>query len=148
MVEDARLLKQMHLFKDLNAMEMVHVSRLVGHMKVRKGDAVVVEDTNTRALYVVKKGSFQITKEINGEKKLLGTLGRGDHFGEVSLIDHKPRSATVTAIEEGELLCLEQNAFEELLKQDPELETKLQQAFLLDLCHKLRRTNDYYILAL
>ncbi|UCF81651.1 MAG: cyclic nucleotide-binding domain-containing protein [Acidobacteriota bacterium] len=148
MVEDTRLLKQMNLFKDFSALEMVQISRVVTYQKVKRGDEVVVEDTQAGALYIIKSGTFAVTKEINGDRKLLGTLGRGDHFGEVSLIDHKPRSATVTATEDGGLLKISKKDFEELLKQDAKLEKKLYGAFLLDLCQKLRRTNDYYILAL
>ena len=148
MVEDTRLLKQMNLFQNFSALEMVQISRVVTYQKVKRGEEVVVEETQAGALYVIKTGSFAVTKEINGDRKLLGTLSRGDHFGEVSLIDHKPRSATVTATEDGGLLRISKKDFEEILKQDANLEKKLYRAFLLDLCQKLRRTNDYYILAL
>lgn len=148
MVEDARLLKQMALFKELDAMEMIQVSRVVSQRKVKKGGTVVVEDETASALFIIKDGTFEVTREINGEKKILGTLGRSDHFGEISLIDNKPRSATVRALEDSLVLVIERESFEQILSYSTEMERKLNHAFLLDMCHKLRRTNDYYILAL
>jgi len=63
-----------------------------------KGALIVREGNMDRVAYLIISGSVEISKIIKGQKRILGKLGRNEIFGEMSLFDSKPRSATVKAL--------------------------------------------------
>jgi len=91
---------------------------------------------------MVRSGQLMVSVPRGETRELLGELGPGSHFGEISLIDHGPRSAEVRAMSRSELLELEEQSFKELLDFSPELKNRLHENLLLDLCAKIRHTND------
>lgn len=73
-------------------------------------------------LYIVDQGSVAITApDVRGEHVLLDTLGPGGMFGELSLLDGGPRSATVRALTDGALLTLSRDVFHAFLRQRPDV---------------------------
>jgi CRP/FNR family cyclic AMP-dependent transcriptional regulator len=81
------------------------------------GAVILCEDTVAQHLYIVKRGRVKVVKRSGGGEAVLGELGPGNLFGEMALIDHRPRSASVIAIEPTvciELPCL---LVEDLLTQ-------------------------------
>jgi CRP-like cAMP-binding protein len=85
---------------------------------------------------------FRAILESPGEKKELATFVAGDSFGELALIDHAPRSASVEAVTSGELLEFDDKAFQMLLAHSDALRLKLLNNLVRDLATKLRRAND------
>ena len=79
-------------------------------MLIRQGDA-------GDCFYLIQSGSVRV--ERDGQE--LARLGPGDYFGEMAVLDQEPRSATLTASEDCELLKLDQEDFYELLHEHPEL---------------------------
>lgn len=70
--------------------------------------------------YLIQRGGVEIAVLRNGRKVVLATLGRGELFGELSLIDDAPRSASATTIEETVLLAVSRDAFrDKLVGTDP-----------------------------
>jgi CRP/FNR family transcriptional regulator, cyclic AMP receptor protein len=102
-------------------------SRIVQHPA---GKAVAAEGQGALALHVVLNGTATVT--VGGHEKR--TLTIGDHFGEISLIDGKPRSATVTATEPLTTLAVPYQVFQSLLDEDPTCARGL----LTILCARLR----------
>lgn len=89
---------------------------------------VVIEqgDTNAYEMFFIEDGSVKVTrKEKDGTVKELATLGPGKCFGELALLENKPRYATVTAVEKCRLATLDATSFENLL--GVELKTKLKE---------------------
>jgi CRP-like cAMP-binding protein len=70
--------------------------------------------------------------DLHGQE--VRTLGPGDHFGEISMIDGKPRSATITATDDLTTLVVPHQDFEQLLRGDPDFA----RALLSTLCARLR----------
>jgi CRP-like cAMP-binding protein len=64
------------------------------------GEVIIRENDLGDAAYIITQGKVEITKESTGQKVHLAYLGVGETFGEMSMIDEKPRSATVTAVTE------------------------------------------------
>jgi len=87
-------------------------SRVVQHPA---GKQVAAEGEGALALHIVLDGTARVT--VGGREKR--TLGVGDHFGEISLIDGRPRSATVTAAEPLTTLAVPYLVFQSLLDDDP-----------------------------
>ena len=102
-------------------------SRIVQHPA---GKQVSAEGEGALALHVVLDGTASVA--VGGHEKR--TLGPGDYFGEISLIDGKPRSATVTAAEPLTTLAVPYQVFQSLLDDDPTCARGL----LTILCGRLR----------
>ena len=69
------------------------------------GAVILCEDTVAQHLYIVKRGRVRVVKRASGAEVVLGELGPGNLFGEMALIDHRPRSASVIALEP--TVCIE-----------------------------------------
>jgi CRP/FNR family cyclic AMP-dependent transcriptional regulator len=102
-------------------------SRVVHHPA---GKVVATEGEGALALHVVLSGTATVS--VSGHERRRLTVG--DHFGEISLIDGKPRSATVTATEPLTTLAVPYQAFQALLDADPTCARGL----LTVLCARLR----------
>lgn len=108
-------------------------SRLLDASRVVKHDAgreIATEDQGALALHVILEGAATVSKA--GVVKR--TLGAGDHFGEISMIDGKRRSATVTACAPLTTLVVPHLSFQSLLDDDPTCAREL----LKVLCARLR----------
>lgn len=144
-MEDIAILRKMSLFRDFDSLELVQVSKLVKHVPFSSGDVVVRENSEGQSLFVVKEGKLHAFHEENGQRKELANFEPLSFFGELALIDHGPRSASVEALEDGELLEFDDKALETLIKHNEHLKLKLYMNLTDDLARKLRRTNDRLI---
>jgi CRP-like cAMP-binding protein len=80
-----------------------------------RGEVVFHQDDPADSLHLVVKGRFAIARRTAlGEDALLAICGRGEVFGELALVSDRARSATVSALDPGETLCVHQIDFDEL----------------------------------
>lgn len=71
--------------------------------------------------YIIESGRVQVSKTLsNGEEQVIGILEENDIFGEMSLIDSLPRSATVLALEDCTISVMTQETFNNLAQHNPE----------------------------
>src|SRR5207245_4677662 len=70
----------------------------------RKGHVLFREGEPGREMFVVQSGKVNITKTVRETEKILATLGAGEFFGEMAILNNKPRSAGATMAEDGKLL--------------------------------------------
>lgn len=87
----------------------------------KDGETIVEEGTQSRTMYVVQSGKVKVVKRDEGVETTLATLGEGDIFGEMSLFDAQPRSATVKAVGEARVLTIDHENFLKRIKMDPTL---------------------------
>ena len=128
-LEDA--LAAVDLFASLSRRQ---VKKLVGagrDVRSPAGKALAKEGLGALAFHVVLDGSAEVSR--GGQP--LRTLGPGDYFGEISMIDGKPRSATVTAASELTTFAIPHTDFARLIERD----TELSSALLVALCARLRQ---------
>ncbi|TVR65806.1 MAG: cAMP-binding protein [Spirochaetaceae bacterium] len=78
-------------------------------------------------LYIIQKGSVKITKIVNDNEVLLAVLKQGDIFGEMSLIEDKPRSASAIAFEDTQLLAVNKENFARMVATQPQIIARLTQ---------------------
>jgi CRP-like cAMP-binding protein len=72
----------------------------------RKGDVIIEKGSDGTCAYIVESGKVEVSDLVNNEKAILAILGEKQIFGEMGLVEDKPRSATVTAIEDVRLLMV------------------------------------------
>lgn len=93
----------------------------MSRLKVKKGDVIFLEGTVSNCAFIIEKGRFEVSKLCaNGKRKVLGVLRSSDIFGEMGLIDGRPRSATVTALEDGKVNVISKESFETLAQKSPQ----------------------------
>ncbi|MFO8003927.1 N-acyl amino acid synthase FeeM domain-containing protein [Thioalkalivibrio sp.] len=99
-------------------------------MVLRAGESVFLEGEVGEHAFVVDSGEIRITRErAFGEELTLAHLGRGELFGELALIDDKPRSASAFAVSDTELMTLDRETFQHHLREHPEHGEQLFQVF-------------------
>lgn len=90
-----------------------------------KDTMVFSENMPGKEMYIIQKGSVKITKIVNDNEVLLAVLKQGDMFGEMSLIESKPRTASVIAYEDAVLLAVNKENFRTMVKSQPQIITRL-----------------------
>ena len=101
------LLRSVPLFADLEEGELERFSRVAVPRSFPAGTRVFHEGDHSDACYIVREGSFRVTREhSDGRAITLATLGPGEIFGELAMLDGEIRSASVEALIDGELLAL------------------------------------------
>jgi CRP-like cAMP-binding protein len=115
------LLAQVRMFSSLNKKELRQIARVAEQVKVSAGTEIVREGTPGHEFYLVVSGQAAVRR--NGRK--VATLGPGSYFGEMALLDRGPRSATVVADTDMELVLLGQREFMGVLDDVPALSHKL-----------------------
>jgi len=86
----------------------------------RKGEIIIEEGTVGAFAYVINSGAVEVWKMVKGNKFVLSRLGAGSIFGEMSLIDDRPRSAMVTALEDTVVRVITRDRFESILERNPQ----------------------------
>ncbi|HVS68123.1 MAG TPA: Crp/Fnr family transcriptional regulator [Mycobacteriales bacterium] len=117
-----------------DTLEKVLTSRTVsrGHIVFKEGDA-------GDRLFIVIEGKVKITRAAaDGRENLIAVLGAGEMFGELSLFDPGPRTASVSAVTDATLASLDHDDLRPLLLERPGVGVELLRA----LAQRLRRTND------
>jgi CRP/FNR family transcriptional regulator len=133
------LLRSVPLFADLEQAELESFSQVAVPRSFPAGTRVFHEGDRSDACYIVSSGSFRVTREhSDGRAITLATLGRGEVFGELAMLDHDVRSASAEALDEGELLALPASEVRALLARHPEISVKLVAA----LVRRLREANE------
>ena len=87
----------------------------------KKGTKIIEEGTLSDCAYIIESGRVQVSKTLNnGKEQIIGILEENDIFGEMSLIDSLPRSATVLALEDCTISVMTQETFNHLAQHNPQ----------------------------
>jgi len=132
-VEKVLFLKSIDLFRGLPGEELAQVAEIAEEVPVGSGDLVFSEGEAGDALYIVVEGRVLVHK---GEKHL-AELGERECFGEMSVLDSEPRSASVSAINESLLLKIGREDFKDILSERPEIALGIMKV----LSRRLRESN-------
>jgi len=118
--------------------ELVRFAELTREKTYPKGSVIVFEDDPGDSLFVVRDGRVKVVLVAeDGREVILGVLGVGEHFGELSLIDDQPRSAHVIAMEDATLLVLRREDFRRRVESSPSVAW----ALLIELSRRLRQAD-------
>jgi CRP/FNR family cyclic AMP-dependent transcriptional regulator len=116
------ILKKVPLFAELDKLELSHLAGVAFQKTYLKGSFILFEKEMGSTLSVISKGKVKVTVTgEEGKEVILAVLSEGDFFGDLALLDGKPRSASVVAMEETELLNLGRGDFLYELEKNPKL---------------------------
>jgi CRP-like cAMP-binding protein len=90
-----------------------------------RGTVLFREGDRGEEMYVLQAGRVDITKRSGEVEKLLASLGQGEFFGEMSLLNQKPRSATATVVEDARLLVIDHRTFDAMLRANAEIAVRM-----------------------
>ena len=139
------LLRELPVFAALTDEELQIVATICKTKTVPSGEFVFKEGSRGDDLFVVINGCVRIFTQIteNVDKTLI-TLRNGGLFGEMAIISEDYRSASAQAMEETELVLINQNDFENLLKTELLAGRKILDAFVKILSDRLKKTTELY----
>jgi CRP/FNR family transcriptional regulator, cyclic AMP receptor protein len=118
------LIKGVPLFSELGKRELNEVASIADEIDLREGKELTVEGQPGREFFVIIEGDAVVRR---GDREI-NRLGAGDFFGEIALVDDRPRTATVVAESPLRALVVTDRAFRTLLDRSPEIESKVMSA--------------------
>ena len=126
------------LFRELERSAVRGFAELTREQRFAKGALIVSEGDAGDALYVVRSGEVKVVVGgEDGREVILHVLGVGDHFGELALIDGRPRSAHVISTQASSLLVLRRTDFRRQVVQNPQVAWGL----MIELSRRLRQAD-------
>ncbi len=131
-------LRNVSLFESLDQQELEALSDVTFTRTFSKDNVIILAEEEGDTLFILKKGQVKVSiVSEEGREVILSLLGPGSVFGELSLLDGKPRSANVVATEETDLLMLRRSDFLQLIYKTPQIAT----ALLAELATRMRKTD-------
>ena len=134
----AEFLATVPLLSQIPAEELRRFGDVTREKQYPRGSVILFEDDPGDSLFIVRAGRVKVVLvSEDGREVILGVMGVGEHFGELSLIDDQPRSAHVIAMEDSTLLVLRREDFRRRVESTPAVAW----ALLSELSRRLRRAD-------
>ncbi|MCK4544937.1 cyclic nucleotide-binding domain-containing protein [candidate division WOR-3 bacterium] len=137
------IFRKIPIFNELNNEEIDRIFTIAQKSSFKLGDIIFSEGDKGDGFYLIVRGEVKIAIKINtiGEE-ILSLLKGNVHFGEMTLIDDKPRSAN--AIAETDVICLyfDKDKFNKIIDDDISLGNKIRKGFLKTFSKRLRTTDN------
>ena len=127
------MLRRVKILADMTDQQLGRFIQFMEVQKARQWTEIVKQGSPGDAMYLVLEGEVRVRMMIGEKETILVTLPAGEFFGDLSLMDHAPRSADVVANQDSVLLKISVSAFQALLQMAPEISTP----FLLAICRTL-----------
>jgi CRP/FNR family transcriptional regulator/CRP/FNR family cyclic AMP-dependent transcriptional regulator len=134
------LLKNVDIFSSLNDEQLTLFAKIANY-KCYDKDVLIIRqnDTEDLSLFLIASGQVKVfISGIDNTEVILTILNKGEFFGEMSLIDGEPRSASVKAVQKSDLFVIRRDDFLNELKKD----SKLAMTLLIDMSRRIRKINQ------
>jgi CRP-like cAMP-binding protein len=137
--DSVELLTRVPLFSELSSAELEQIGSVAIPRSYPKGVRVFHEGDHSDACYIVRTGDLRVTREhSDGRAIALATLGPGDIFGELAMLDGGTRSASVETLTDAELLALPASDVRRVIAAHGDIAAKL----IVAITRRLRETNE------
>ena len=94
-------------------------------VRIRAGETVFREADAGATMYIVQSGAVRLCRDVEGHRRDLGTMGKGDFFGEMSILEGLPRTHTAEALEDTELIEISNATFDKMIKGNIEIAIRM-----------------------
>jgi CRP/FNR family cyclic AMP-dependent transcriptional regulator len=118
------LIRKVPLFARCSRAELKEIALLADEIDLKEGKEMTREGAPGREFFVLLEG----TADVKKNSRRVNTLGPGDFFGEIALVSHEPRTATVVATSPVRALVITEWSFRQLLDDAPRVKTKVMEA--------------------
>lgn len=133
------IFRKIPLFSSLKDEELEAIARVSVVKNCPKDSLILIEDDEGDALFIIRAGKVKVTSfSVTGKEIIFSILGVGDFFGDMSLLDGKPRSASVISMEESSVYVLRRADFHRIIEKHPNIALKL----LKELTSRLRKADE------
>ena len=133
------ILRTVPLFSDLPDEDLERLATVSFSRVFEKDNIIFFERDKGDSLFIINSGRVKVAKfSKDGKEIILAILGVGEFFGDMSLLDGEPRSATVVAIEKTEVTAIRRSDFLSLMSENPKIAERL----LAVLSTRLREANS------
>jgi len=137
-MEKINVLKRIPIFANMGQEELSGLAEKAIRKKFSRDTIIVSEGDDGDSLMIILSGQVKVTLlSEDGKEIILSILREGDFFGEMSLLDGEPRSATVIAMKESSLLIIQRQNFLKQIDENP----SLAKAILVEMSMRIRRAD-------
>ena len=119
--QKVELIRKAPLFAHCSKRELERIAQIADEIDLGKGKEMTRQGSRGREFFVLLEGDADVDKD----GRRINTLGPGDFFGEIALVSDTPRTATVTATSPVRALVITDRSFKRLLKDIPEIQSKV-----------------------
>jgi len=138
-------LRDVRIFQAFSDADREAVGRALRERTVKKGQVLLREGDPGEEMFVVRRGTVVVSKAVTGPmEQVLARMGPGDFFGEMSLFDREPRSATIQAEPDADVqvLVLDRASLETLIEANPRAAAAFFHALVQVFIERLRASTD------
>lgn len=139
--ETVNFFRNVPIFHGLSSGQLARVMLAMQHRNYRAGEILFEEGQVGKAVFIIKTGQVELTRNSASGPRSLGMLGPGQMFGEMALLEQMQRTASATIVEDGEIYLLYTATLETLMRQNPHIGVKLLRNMAIMLSALLRKTN-------
>ncbi len=133
---------RVHIFSDFTDEEKNKFLSICSREEVKDNEIILEEGQVTRSLFIIHEGEVAINLDTGGIKYEVVRLGNGDFFGEMSFLDGKLHSASVSATRPTSFYIIRKISFDKFAKENPEISKKFYENIIKTLLTRLRHSND------
>lgn len=140
--EKVTALRQVPVFDGLSDKELDEIEKLTHERKYQAEEHIFKDKAPAEGMFIIISGGVEIYLENDGSKNVLAELSDQDFFGEIALLDEKPRSAGAVATAPSILLGFFRPDLLSLMERNPALSSKILTNLGAVLAERLRKTNE------
>lgn len=134
------MLRTVPLFANLDAQDLAQIAAASAVRSFNKNSFVITEGDTSNSLYIILSGEVKVfVSDEEGKANIVNRLGPGDYFGELSLIDDEPRSASIETLSKCQISILSRQYFVNYIEENPRIAIRLLQGVV----RRLRTTTNH-----
>lgn len=144
-LENLEFLRSIAIFYGLKPRQLGRIMQAMQKRTYNAGEVLFTEGQVGKAVFIIKSGRVELSRTgSTGKQRTLGVLKAGQVFGEMALLEHRPRTASARVTEDGIVYLLYTATLETLMRQQPDIGVKVMRNIATLLSALLRRTNQEY----
>ena len=134
-IEKVLLLKNAPLFSALDSEELAALAEITLQKEYQPGETLFEQGETAHHLYVLVEGEVEVRRKVDSQERTVSKMGGNEVFGEMSLLDDEPRSATIRALGPTAVLKVDRENFRELIQERPQIALAILKILSLRLRH-------------
>lgn len=136
----AKLLAELPLFAGMDGGDIMQLAETCRQEEYAPEEYIIRQGEQSTEMFVVERGRVRIEADVDGKEIVISELGRGDFFGEMSLLTGEARTANVVAVGETDVIALGHDSIAPLLEDNPALAERISQV----LAERQRRLHEVF----